>query len=593
MIDRTTRLRWRRRLRRSKRQVEDIGYQAEENLERHLLKRLGRLPSVLRFTTAWVLLLVFLLTGVVLQTRALDNSYLSLGPAGGGSYTEGILGSFTNANPLYATSDVDSSVAHLVFAGLLKYNQQNKLVGDLAAGWQVDARGVTYTVHLRDNLTWQDGQPLTSADVVFTYSLIQNPDAQSPLATSWQGVSVTAPDAHTVVFTLPTALTAFPYSMTNGIVPRHLLTSTPLAELRSDSFNTLKPVGAGPFKWQAIEVNGQTPETREEHIALLPNDHYWAGKPRLSKFIVRSFHDEKALLGSFRNQELNGVVGLTSMPANLQHDNNVHEYDIPLQGEVMVFLKNSGDILSDVKVRQALTMATDTGRIVAGLGYPAKIAREPLLSSQLGYDKSLNELGYNVQAAKQLLDSDGWVAGANGLRSKNGHILTFTLYSQANTDYSYITQQLQKQWRAVGVQPRVFLQSGSDLQTSLSLHSYDALVYGIEIGNDPDVFAYWDSSQADIRSPNRLNFSEYKSPIADGALEAGRTRSDPALRIIKYKPFLQAWHDDAPAIALYQPRFLYVVRGQLYNFAPTAINTGVDRYANVNEWMIRQSKDLK
>ncbi|HSX53563.1 MAG TPA: ABC transporter substrate-binding protein [Patescibacteria group bacterium] len=593
MIDRTTRLRWRRRLRRSKRQVEDIGYQAEENLERHLLKRLGRLPSVLRFTTAWVLLLVFLLTGVVLQTRALDNSYLSLGPASGGNYTEGILGSFTNANPLYATSDVDSSVSHLVFAGLLKYNQQNKLVGDLATGWQVDARGVTYTVHLRDNLTWQDGQPLTSADVVFTYKLIQNPDAQSPLAPSWQGISVTAPDAHTVVFTLPTALTAFPNSITNGIVPKHLLATTPPAELRSDSFNTLKPVGAGPFKWQAIEVNGQTPETREEHIALLPNDVYWAGKPRLGKFIVRSFHDEKALLSSFRNQELNGVVGLTSMPADLKRDNNVHEYDVPLQGEVMVFLKNSSDILNDVKVRQALTMATDTGKIVAGLGYPAIVAREPLLASQLGYDKTLNQLSYNVQAAKQLLDSDGWVAGANGLRSKNGHILTFTLYSQENADYRYITDQLQKEWRAVGVQPRVFLQSGSDLQTTLSLHSYDALVYGIEIGNDPDVFAYWDSSQADIRSPNRLNFSEYKSPVADGALEAGRTRSDPALRIIKYKPFLQAWHDDAPAIALYQPRFLYVVRGQLYNFAPTTFNTGTDRYANVDEWMIRQTKDLK
>jgi len=137
------------------------------------------------------------------------------------------------------------------------------------------------------------------------------------------------------------------------------------------------------------------------------------------------------------------------------------------------------------------------------------------------------------------------------------------------------------------------MQSDTELQTTLSLHSYDALLYGIELGPDPDVFAYWHSSQADARAQQRLNFSEYKSPASDAALEAGRTRSDPTIRAIKYRPFLEAWRNDAPAISLYQPRFLYVTHGQLFGFEPTVMNSGLDRYANVENWMIREEKTVK
>jgi len=124
----------------------------------------------------------------------------------------------------------------------------------------------------------------------------------------------------------------------------------------------------------------------------------------------------------------------------------------------------------------------------------------------------------------------------------------------------------------------------------LEFHTYDALLHAISIGVDPDVFAYWDSSQADIRSNARLNFSEYKSTTADTALEAGRTRLDPALRIVKYRPFLQAWQTDAPALGLYQPRFLYITRGTVYGLTDHALNSDSDRYASVADWQIHTAK---
>ncbi len=591
MIDRTTRLRWRRRYRKGRRQVEDIGQQAEQQLERHLIRRLSRLWEVRRFIIAWILLLALLSGGVVMQTRALSQYYQTLQPIPGGTYTEGILGSFTDANPLYATGTVDSSVARLVFAGLFKYDAKNQLVGDLAQKWSVDGTGKIYTVKLKPNLRWQDGKPLTAADVVFTYKVIQNPDAKSALASSWQGIDVSAPDAGTVKFVLPNALVSFPYSMTNGLIPEHLLSGLPLAQLRSVSFNTTHPVGAGPFKWETIEVSGDTPETREERLALLPNELYVGGMPKLGRFVIRAIHNDKQLITSFRNQELNAAVGLEQVPDNLSKD--VQDYNLPLTSEVMVFLKNSQEILSDVRVRQALVKATDVNEVVRSLGYPVISAREPFLHNQAGFTTAVQQFSTNVNEANKLLDDAGWSMGADGVRHKDKHTLSFRLYTESTSEYALVSQILQRQWRAVGVDAQVLLQPGSDLQSSIAFHTYDALLYGISIGPDSDIFAYWHSSQADLRSPNRLNFSEYKSKTADQALEAGRTRSDTALRTVKYKAFLDAWRNDAPAIVLYQPRFLYLTHGSVFGLSANTINTGPDRFSNVENWMIRQAKTTK
>lgn len=590
MVNRTTRLRWRRRIRRSKRQVEGISTQAEEKLERHFFKRLTKLPGVLRFTISWLVLIVLLGGVMVVQSRALDNYYLSDKPVPGGTFVEGVLGTFTNANPLFATSSVDKSVSRLVFSGLLRLDNQNELQPDLAKDWKVDSSGTKYTIHLRDNLKWQDGQPLTTEDVVFTYQTIENPDAQSPLLSGWQGVKVKATDTETIEITLPSPLASFAYSLTTGIIPRHILKDVPPDQLRSVSFNTTQPIGSGPFRWEAIKVDGQTPDTRQEQIALTPFEDYALGRPKLNKFIIRAYHNEENMVRAFEDQKLSGIAGLNTLPPNLKDKNGINAYDIPMLGEVIVFLKTSNPILNSKNVRRALVMATNRVDIIQGLGYPAVPADTPLLKSDLGYNSKYAEYAYNLEAAKNILAKDGWTLNADGYLAKKGQELTFTLTTQDSPDYKYIVKKLQQQWQQVGVKLALNVQSDAQLQQSLSNHSYDALLYGIEMGPDPDVFAYWDSAQADIRAQNRTNFSEYKSSTADAALEAGRTRQVPQLRIIKYQPFLKAWRDDAPAITLYQPRFLYVTRNQIFGFKPTSLSSGSDRYSNVYDWMIREEK---
>jgi peptide/nickel transport system substrate-binding protein len=590
MINRTTRLRLRRHFRRSKRHVGDIGEQAEEQLERHFLRRLSRLNDVRRFVLSWVGLLVLLAGIVVVQTRALSSYYQEQRPIPGGIYTEGIVGSFTNANPLYATGGVDKTVSQLVFASLLKFDEQGELVGDLAEAWSIDETGRRYTVRLRGNLVWHDGRPLTSKDVVFTYHRIQNPDAKSPLFSSWQGVKVEAPDARTVIFSLPNVLTSFPFSLTNGIVPEHLLKSIEPGQLRSARFNTAEPVGAGPFRWETVEVHGTTPEDREERVGLAPNDQYHGGAPKIQRFIIRSFRSEDRLLKSFENQELTAMVGIDSIPDSFEGDLKVKPYSIPVSGAVMVFFNNSHDYLKDPKIRQALVKAVDTKQLVNDLGYPAIPVNSPFLKSHLSYDSALTQFGTNIDEANKLLDEAGWKRGQNGIRIKDNQPLSFRLSAQNNSEFTYVGQTLQRQWRAVGVAVEVDQPSDNEFQPIVAFHNYDALLYGISLGADPDVFAYWHSSQADPRSPNRLNFSEYNSQQADQSLEGGRTRTDPQLRAVKYRPFLEAWRNDAPALALYQPRFLYIIRGGLYNFDPEVVHSAADRLSNVHNWMIRHGK---
>ncbi len=130
-------------------------------------------------------------------------------------------------------------------------------------------------------------------------------------------------------------------------------------------------------------------------------------------------------------------------------------------------------------------------------------------------------------------------------------------------------------------------QQATDFQGTVEGHSYAALLYGISIGPDPDVYVYWHSSQADVRSASRLNFSEYKSVVADAALESGRTRQDPIIRALKYKPFLKAWQEDAPAIGLYQPNIIYVTRGQVNGLESHVVNADADRYYSVENWTVK------
>lgn len=589
MLKSDTKLRMRRLAKRRRKQVATIGVNTEQNLEKHFIKRLIRLPNVQRFLAGWIGLVLILGVGLVFQTRSLGGLYQTVQPKEGGTYSEGIIGGFTNANPMYASSSVDSSVSKLVFSSLLKYDDSGNLVGDLAESWTADERDRVYTVNLKPDVYWHDGNKLTSKDVVYTYQLIQNPETKSYLNPSWRGIKVEALDESTIVFTLPSSLSSFQYSLTNGIVPEHVLSKISPGLLRSSNFNNVSPIGSGPFEFSKVEVVDNADNGRQSRIALKSNESYYNGAPNIDTFIIRTYSNETQLIDAFTDKNVNAMVGLASIPDQFHENSEVKDYSITMLGQVMVFFKNDQDILKDKQVRKALVLGADKVDMLSKIPYPLVLIDSPLLKSHVGYDKSLAQATNNQEEAGQILSSAGWILNPEtDIREKDGQKLSFRMYSQMTSEYSSVASSLQKQWKAIGVDMQVELLNDEDLQGALALHSYDALLYGISVGSDPDVFAYWHSSQADPRSATRLNFSEYNSPKANNSLEAGRTRSDSRLRPVKYKPFLEAWNADNPALALYQPRMLYVVREPLYGFDIKVANTMSDRFTNVNKWMVRE-----
>ncbi len=567
-----------------------MGIQAEERIERDFIKRLNRLIDVRRFVASWVLLFVFLCGALVWQFRILDHTFQSLQPTPGGAYSEGMLGSFTNANPLFASTVADSTVSRLVFAGLLTYDSRNMLTGDLAESWTVNEQNTTYKVVLKPNLTWHDGQPLTSRDVAFTFHTAQNPDVKSPLFRSWNGVKIETLDDQTVQFTLPAPFAPFLHSLTTGIIPEHVLKDTATTELRSSQFNTTQPIGAGPFEWSDVELVNSGKQDGEQRVGLKPFPQYHAGKPKLDGFVIRTYVSQDRLVEDFKAKVVNALVGFDQIPEALEDRDDIQTYSSTLTAETMSFFKTDSELLKDVKVRQALARSVDIKTVLSALGYPATVADSPLLHGQVGYDPALKQQGFDQAEAVRLLDEAGWKQSTSGeTRQKDGKPLTLQMVAQSTPDLARVSAELQKAWRAVGVEVNVSLLEDVVLQDTIRDRSYDVLLYGISVGADPDVFAYWHSTQFDVRSASRLNFSNYKSAAADKALEAARSRSDASLRAAKYKPFLQAWRTDVPALALYQPRSLYITNIPVFGMQLDTVNSGVDRLNTVQNWMVRQS----
>lgn len=580
---------WRQGFRRRRREARVLSDEYDKQIERLFIRRFDRLISVRRFIFLWVGLLVVLLGSVIFQLRGLSAYYQTLKPVPGGLYTEGLIGKFTNANPLYATGPADLAVSRLVFSGLFKYDNNNKLAPDLATSWKRNALGTSYTVQLRRGVSWQDGQPFTANDVLYTYRTIQDPLAQSALYSGWQGVNVTKAGDYTVIFNLPDRLSSFPYSLTNGIIPEHALKDIPPEQLRSAPFNT-DPIGTGPFKWKFVEVTGSSDADRRQKITLAAYKKYWDGHPKLDGISLMTFPDDQQMTTAFKKKEINAMSGLESVLDDLAEDPGVQVYNTPETSAVGAFFNNSRTPLSETAIRQALVRGVDRGQLPGLFKGPFYTADGPLLRGQLGYDKQLRELSYNLKAANKLLDDAGWKRDAGGQRSKDGRSLTLGLSSQNTEQYTKVAEFLQYQWAKLGVKISVHYFNANDLQGQIiGSHNYDILLYGINIGVDPDILAYWDSSQASVGSQG-LNLSEYKSKDADRALEAGRTRAEPDIRAVKYRAFLEAWRKDAPALILYQPDSIYVSRGQVFNFERRATNSSADRFYNAADWEIRQQR---
>lgn len=574
-------LKLRHQFRKTQHDVNKAGQSTAQHVDRHILRRWQNLQEIRRFISGWLFLAIILAVGVILQSRQLSAYYQENVPAPGGVYVEGMAGEAKNFNPIFATDLVDTSVSRLIFSSILKYDENNKLVGDLASNWEVNEDSTQYTIKLKEAF-WNDGAKITSGDVVYTFELAQHPDTRSPLNSSWRDIEIQAIDEQTVVFKLPNPFTPFPHSLTTGILPKHILSNSDNKDLRSHEFNLSPKVSSGPFQFTQI-----VQDQNVKQVELAKNDKYHGSEPMLDQFIVRIFNDNDALLKAFQNNEITAAADIKNVEAPMfDHKNEGKYMAMQLYSGVYAFLHNQDELLQDKNLRAALNVATNKNELFQSLDKKLALIDGPLLSDHLGYQRADSVHKYDVEEAKRILNENGWLENSNGVRQKDGKKLKLSLVAQNSDEYPIAAQELQKQWQALGAEVEISLVEPNELQQNhVSSHNYQVLLLGVTLGVDPDVFAYWHSSQASLRG---FNLSEYKSPIADRALEAGRTRNNPEIRAAKYKTFQEQWRSDIPAIPLYQPVFGYALQTTATGPAGEDLATPEHRYSNISFWSVNE-----
>ena len=213
----------------------------------------------LRWQILVVVLTLIVVAILLLAQQPIQNPILPE-PASGGIYTEALVGSFGRLNPLLDLNNpADRDIDRLLFSGLIKFNSNGNPLPDLAESWGVSADGTTYNITLRANAEWHDGMPVTSADVLFTISLLRSENSAFPadVRSMWDQVEITQLDDKNIKFTLPEPFVPFLDFLTFGILPQHLLETLTADQLASTDFN-LAPVGSGPYKFDHLTVdNGQ------------------------------------------------------------------------------------------------------------------------------------------------------------------------------------------------------------------------------------------------------------------------------------------------------------------------------------------------
>lgn len=538
---------------------------------------------------AWLLAIAALIVAAFWQTTQFSALYSADIPAEGTTYTEGVVGAVDNLNPIFASTPAEKAVSRLVFSSLFYIDNRSTPQPELVDRYSLDGSGKVYTMTLRKDARWQDGVPITARDVSYTFSVIKDADTHSQLYSSWRNITVEQADDYTVRFTLPAPYTPFLNALTVGILPEHMLSKVRPSELRSHAFSRSPSVSSGPFVFRDVRTIGDS-KKQQSIVRMDGNEDYFLGTPKLSHFQLHAYGSREDLVNAFRTQEVAAISDESSAQLEDLSDNKSGmRSDSPLYNGVYAFLQMNSPLLEDVKVRNALELATDQPAILKQLHNRVQPVTGPLLSGHLGYDPALQQAPTNLQAAKKLLDDAGWTLGPDGKRvSKEGQPLKLQLVTLSSGDFPAIAQTLMNQWARIGVSFDSQLIRPDDIQQNVIIpRAYDVLLYELAIGADPDVYAYWHSSQATDRG---FNLSEYKSAQADDALDSARSRNDPALRIAKYRTFTQRWLADVPAIGLYRPNLTYIQTRGVTSFGVRNLADPVDRFENVRFWSASKTR---
>jgi len=371
-----------------------------------------------------IIFFVFLFLGLSSLIFLSVSFYLNnteIVPAKGGIYTEGFIipPSPRFINPIYAKSEIDRDLTELVFSGLMKYEDKSgkTVVPDLVKEYKISEEGKTYEFYLKENLRWQDGQPLTADDVIFTVKTIQN-DSLSPLHGRWVGVQIEKISDLGIRFELQNPSPLFLENTTLKIIPKHIWQEIPAENFHRSTNNLEQARGSGPYKLKKIS---QDKKERIISIELTVNPYYHGASPNIEEIIFYFFENEESLVNALNTDQIKGItLADPTGIINKVKNKGFYEYrfSLPRYHALFFNLENS-KILQDRNIREALSCGTNKEKLISEilLGR-AKPVDSPILPEIYGFANPEKTCLLNKEEVIKVLENEGFVLGETGIREK-------------------------------------------------------------------------------------------------------------------------------------------------------------------------------
>ncbi len=478
---------------------------------------------------------------LLIFTMACISNQLTLPPKHDNVLVWGSIGDAKTLNPLLVSDSASSDIVGLVYDSLIGIDPKTlKPYPRLAESWEISEDGLQYTFHLKQNLKFHDGSPLTSEDVKFTFDKFKDPETDAPNQDSVQYLkSVENPDPYTVIFNLSKPDCSFMLTTGTPIIPKHIYESE---NINQSKFNSA-PIGSGPFtfyEWKA-----------DDHITAQAFGNFFSGKPHLDKIIYKIVPDNLVLTEQLSTQEVD-VTGIEpDQVKRLSQNPNLNIYSYPTNTYTYLGFNLQNEFFKDKKVRQAIAHAIDKDAIVESVLFGfGETANVPMAKISWAFNPNTKALSFDPVLAKKLLSEAGFTDADNdGILDKNGKPFSFEIKTnKGNKQREKIAVIIQHYLKQIGIDVRVSYLEWPTFIDQIDNKQFDAVILGWSLGLDPDASGIWHSEKA-----GKFNFISFKNENVNKILDEALIvpKCDLEKRKQLYWQFQEIIAEEQPYIFLY------------------------------------------
>lgn len=515
-------------------------------------------------------------------------------PATGGQISLAIAGSPRFLNPVLSpANEVDKDLTAIIFSSLFKFDNQGKLVPDIAQQYAIGDNGKIYEITLKENIKWQDQKALTADDVIFTIQTIQNPDFRSPLRAFWQGIEIEKINDLAIRLKLKNPYSPLLNNLTFGILPKHLWENIPAAQFALNEMN-LKPIGSGPYSFSKFQKDKKG---NIKSLELKSFKGYFKGEAFISTLIFNFYQSEAEIYTAYKKDNID-VFSLASAKnfTDLKNkkDATISIYQLTLPRYFAVFFNQTQNkFLADKTIRQALAWGLNKKEIIEqAFGGFGNEVNSPLLKGMPGWSDQVKVYDFALEHAKNILAAAGWSdTDSDGFLEKDNQKLEINLTTIDWPELAQSAQLIKKQWEALGVKINLDIKETAKIQNDIiKPRQYQALLFGEIIGFEPDLFHFWHSTQ---KKESGLNLALYDNLEVDKLLSASIEDMDASSRAAKNQQVASLITEDLPAIFLFSPDYLFVAKKDIKGINLQNIDLPSSRFCQINEWYLKTSRGWK